>query len=162
MIWVQHIRALRTCLLLYKVIPWWQCLFVFKLPMPAFIQFALFKMSLLFVEKILLGLTECILWFMLQPCAMPFWWGSWNRALWFLFPFCCLFCSLITFISATLKLMRLLGYVKENPVLISVLISYLCIFFFLSVMCSESQLLTCCDGCSSFGSPQSFLSQSKM
>lgn len=50
------------------------------------------------------------------------------------FPSCCLFCSLITFISATLKIMRLLGYVKENPVLISVLISYLCIFSFLHVM----------------------------
>ena len=53
------------------------------------------------------------------------------------FPFCCLFCSLITFISATLKLMRLLGYVKENPVLIPVLISYLCIFLFLHIMCSD-------------------------
>lgn len=113
------------------------------------------------LKRFLLVLADCILWLMIQPCAMPFWWGSGNRALWFLFPFCCLLCSLITFISATLKLMRLLGYVKENPVLISVLISCLCIFFFLSVMCSESQLLTCCDGCNSFGLTQSFISQSK-
>lgn len=58
------------------------------------------------------------------------------------FPSCCLFCSLITFISATLKIMRLLGYVKENPVLISVLISYLCIFPFLHVMRSDSVTFT--------------------
>lgn len=57
-----HCSTTNCCLLWFHVIPWWQCLFVFKLQMPAFIQFTLFKMLLLFVfKRILLGLAQCTL-----------------------------------------------------------------------------------------------------